>query len=342
MGGVGGGPPVDTAVATRMPAWARAVVFLLGGTSVASLLAWVYGLGSFRVWFLAVSLPGQLALAAVALWVARRDDLEELRVLLLAGFLGGLVGTIGYDLFRVPFALAGLRVLAPIDSYGVLAAGADASSQWTGLLGWTYHVTNGIGFGLAYAMLAPRRHWGWGVLWAMVLESATIVSPFATQYALRTDEGLRLVPIAIAYAAHVPYGLAIGFAVQRPGRTAGAVRSFGRHAVPGLLVAVVAGLVSWLQPWSGGVAAEGRAVADGASAVVIDQRFEPEWLRVAPGECVTFDNRDGVTYEIAAGGTSAVLAPGITQVCFTEPGVHRVRTTDEPYAGGFVIVDDAA
>lgn len=333
---------VDTAVTTRMPSWARVVVFLLGGTSVASLLAWVYGLGSFRAWFLAVSLPGQVVLAVLALWVVRRDDLEELRVLLLAGFLGGLVGTLGYDLFRVPFVLAGLRVLAPIDSYGVLAAGAFESSQWTGLLGWTYHVTNGIGFGLAYAMLAPRRHWGWGVAWAMLLETATVVSPFASQYALRTDEGFRLVPIAIAYAAHVPYGLAIGVAVQRADGWADAVRPLGRAAVPGLVVVVLAGLALWLQPWSGGVAAEGRAVADGASALVIDQRFEPEWLRVAPGECATFDNRDDATYEIEAGATAAVLDPGTTEVCFTDPGVHRVRTTDEPYAGGFVIVDDVA
>lgn len=332
----------STAVASRMPSWARVVVFLLGGTSVASLLAWVYGVGSFRAWFLAVSLPGQLVLAGLALWVARRDDLAELRLLLLAGFLGGLVGTVGYDLARVPFVVAGLRVLAPIDSYGVLAAGTAESSQWTGLLGWTYHVTNGVGFGLAYAMIAPRRHWGWGVAWAMVLETATVVSPFASQYALRTDAGLQLVPIAIAYAAHVPYGLAIGLAVQRPERWADGVRPLGRTAVPGLLVAVLAGLVLWLQPWSSGVAAAGRALADGASAVVVDQRFEPEWLRVAPGECATFDNRDEATYEIEAGATAAVLGPGTTEVCFTDPGVHRVRTTDEPYAGGFVIVDEFA
>lgn len=331
---------MHAAVATRMPTWARVAVFLLGGTSVASLLAWVYGLGSFRGWFLAVSVPGQVLLAAIALWAVRRDDLEELRVLLLAGFLGGLVGTLGYDLFRVPFVLGGLRVLAPIDSYGVLAAGTAASSQWTGLLGWSYHVTNGIGFGLAYAMLAPRRHWGWGVVWAMVLETATVVSPFATQYALRTDAGFRLVPIAIAYAAHVPFGLAIGFAVQRPQRWADGVRPLGRFAVPGLVAAVLAGLVLWLQPWSSGLAAEGRAVAAGPSALVVDQRFEPEWLRMAPGDCATFDNRDDVTYDIEAGATTAVLDPGATEVCFTEPGVHRVRTTDEPYAGGFVIVDE--
>lgn len=333
---------MDTSVATRLPTGPRVAVFLLGGTSVASLLAWVYGLGSFAGWFLAVSVPGQLALVGIALWAVRREGLEEFRVLLLAGLVGGLLGTLGYDLFRVPFVIAGLRVLAPIDSYGVLAAGAEASSQWTGLLGWTYHVTNGIGFGLAYAMLAPRKHWAWGVAWALVLETATIVTPFATEYALRTDEGFKVVPIAIAYAAHVPYGLAIGLAVQRPDGWARDVRRLGRMAVPWLLVAVLAGLTLWMRPWSPGVAAEGRALADGPSAVVVGERFEPEWLRVAPGGCVVFENRDDAVYVVDVDGAPVDLVPGTTEVCFDDPGVHRVRTTDEPYAGGFVIVDEFA
>ena len=39
--------------------------------------------------------------------------------------------------------------------------------------------SRGIGFGIAYAMLAPRRHWRWGVAWALLLETATVVTPFA-------------------------------------------------------------------------------------------------------------------------------------------------------------------
>ena len=34
------------------------------------------------------------------------------------------------------------------------------------------------------------------------------------------------------------------------------------------------------------------------------------------------------------------LPPGESAtVCFAAPGVHRIRTTDTPYSGGFVIVD---
>ncbi len=324
-----------------MPRSHRLAFFLLGGTSVASLLAWVYGLGSFRTWFLLVSVPGQLAMVVLAVLATRRHDRDELRVLLMAGVVGGLLGTLGYDLFRVPFVMAGLRVLAPIDSYGVLAAGATSSSAWTGLLGWSYHFSNGIGFGIAYAMLAPRRHWGWGIAWALLLETATVVSPFASQYALRTEDGFKLVPIAIAYAAHVPYGYALGRVVQRPDGWARDIRRLGGLAVPTMLALVAVGLALWLRPWSPSPDAEaGRALDEGPSALIVGQRFEPEWLRTRVGGCVTFDNRDDEAYEIAAPGVVASVPPGRSEVCFLEAGVHRVRTTDEPYAGGFVIVDE--
>lgn len=319
----------------------RALGFVLGGTSVASLLAWVYGLGTFRGWFLLVSMPGQVLLIVLAVLAVRRKSLAGFRELLLAGTLGGLVGTFGYDLFRLPFVLLGMRVLAPIDSYGLLAAGAAESSAWTGLLGWTYHFANGIGFGIAWVMLAPGRHWRWGVAWAMVLETATVVTPFATLYALRGAGGTNWRAIAIAYAAHVPFGWAVGRAAQDPGAVIGRARAIaGRFAVPGALTGLFAVLVLWQAPWSQTLAVEGAAVADGASALIVDGQFEPEWLRVPIGGCVTFENRDPSTWSIEVDpGSPVALPPGRSIVCFREPGVHRVRTSDRPYAGGFLIVD---
>lgn len=316
----------------------RAVFFLLGGSSVASLLAWVFGLGSFHSWFFAVTLPGQLLLVAAGLWLARQDEFAELRSLLMAGLVGGLVGTVGYDLFRVPFALAGLQVFAPIDSYGVLALGASVSSPLTGFVGWTYHFANGIGFGLAYAALAGRgRHWAWGVAWAMVLETATVVTPFAATYALAG----KWVPIAIAYAAHVPYGLCIGFAVRHADRVADELRAATRWAVPGILVVTFGVLAAWHAPWKSERPVELRGVDDPA-AVVRDGRFEPLWLRVAPGGCVMLRNLDSEAYRLNVGAPQVVRARADATVCFADMGVHRVRSSPEPYAGGFVIVDPYA
>lgn len=314
----------------------RLGIFLLGGTSVASLLAWVFDLGSFSAWFLAVSVPGQVALLALGIWLARRADLADLRTLLIAGLLGGLIGTIGYDLFRVPFVLGGLRVLAPIDSYGVLALDAATSSTTTGFTGWSYHFANGLGFGLAYAAIAGKgRHWGFGLGWALMLETVTIVTPFASTYALSG----KWVPITIAYAAHVPYGLALGWCVQHADRVADEVRTISRLTVPVLLVALFGALAVWHRPWSSQRPAELDGIANPA-AVVREQRFEPEWLRVAPDGCVLLRNLDDRAYELDRGTPATVGASSDTTVCFDEPGVHRVHTTDEPYAGGFVIVDE--
>jgi hypothetical protein len=76
--------------------------------------------------------------------------------------------------------------------------------------------------------------------------------------------------------------------------------------------------------------------------VVRDQRFEPEWLRVEVGGCASVVNLDDAAYVLDRGEPAALPASATTRVCFDEPGVHRVHTVDQPYAGGFVIVDEHA
>lgn len=62
----------------------------------------------------------------------------------------------------------------------------------------------------------------------------------------------------------------------------------------------------------------------------------------APGGCATLLNEDKTAYTLTAASGSPVLESGSKQrVCFTDAGVHRVRTSDAPYSGGFVIVDPA-
>ncbi|MBK5306994.1 MAG: hypothetical protein JJD92_09935 [Frankiaceae bacterium] len=323
--------PPDVATRQRVDV-RRLGVALLGLASVASLLAWVYGLGPFRTWFLLTGLPAAIALPSLGV-VTRRRGPDGLRLALVAGAIGGIAGTIGYDVFRVPFVVSGLRLLAPIDSYGVLLLGADGSSSWTGFAGWAYHFSNGIGFGIAYACVALGRSWRWGVLWGLVLETATIVTPFADAYALRGKWDL----IAIAYAAHLFYGAPLGIIVQR------AVHSDRQRplvlpawvVLGGLLVV----LLVWLRP--GTVSPDdraGRAVAPGPSAVVVAGRLHPEWSRVRPGQCVALLNRDKRPYPLPDGRT--LPAGGRAELCLNGTGVHRVRLSDAPYSGGFVLIDD--
>lgn len=284
----------------------RVLAALCGLLPVGALLAWAFGLGSFRSWFLVVGVPPVLLLAV--LW--RLGD-ERFRLAYTAGVVGGLAGAIGYDLFRVPFALYGLRIFSPIESYGVLVLGADTSSPLTDLVGWSFHFVNGIGFGVAYAMFGLGRSRWWAVAWAMVLETATIVTPFATLYGLAGKWHL----IGIAYAAHAAYGLPLGMVCESAPK---ARRAPLRMSHAGIVVAIlVVGLLAWHRPFS--------SMPDpgpGYDARIVDGRFQPEWIRVREGGCAVV--RDGDQRR---------------EFCFDDPGVHRVRLTGEPYSGGFVIVE---
>jgi hypothetical protein len=291
-----------------------------GVLPVFALVLWSYGAASFRALFLALGVPSVTWLVAVA-WRVRD---ERFRLAFASGVAGGLLGTIGYDLFRVPFAMGGLRVFAPIESYGVLILGADTSNGLTHFAGWSFHFLNGIGFGVAYAMVALGRNRWWAVAWAMALETGTILTPFATTYGLAGKWHL----IAVAYAAHVAYGLPLGSVVATAPRARSAPLTVGYAA--GAVVLLLAVLVVWHRPF---------AVPDsGARARVVDGRLRPEWLRVAPGGCAAIHNDDPVAYAVR--GTA--LPPGATTtVCFPDEGVHRIKLTGEPYSGGFAIVDPA-
>jgi hypothetical protein len=315
------------------------VVGLLALLPVASLLAWVFGLGRFSVWFWGLSFPAIVAVVVIGSVATRNGARPSLRMALVAGVVGGLLGTVGYDLFRVPFHLAGYRLLAPIDSYGVLLLDARTSSAVTGLAGWAYHFSNGVGFGIAFAVVALGRRWYWAVAWAMVLETATVATPFAGTYAIAGKWNI----IAIAYAAHVAYGLPLGRWVEHAGRLVPELTEALRRPVGVSLGVTAMGLLAWHQPWSADANDRaGQRVGAGPSAVVRNGRFAPKWLRVGIGGCALFRNDDSAAYALAGVAGAPSLEPGVTtRVCFRDEGVHRVRTSSKPDAGGFVIVDPA-
>jgi hypothetical protein len=326
-------------VISRREQLITALCALLSLLSVAALLAWAYRFGTFRSWFLAVSFPATIMLAAIGVWAARSADHSRLRAAFICGVAGGVLGTVGYDIVRIPFVAAGLRLFAPIDSYGVLMLGADSSSPWTGLAGWSYHFANGIGFGIFYAMVALERRWYWGVLWGLVLETATIITPFATTYSLAGKWGL----IAIAYGAHLAYGYPLGKVVEAGRSFAKGALEFSPRVITGILLVVGAGLVLWHRPVvTPSDIREGQRVAEGPSAVVVNGRFKPEWMRLAPGGCATVRNDDDERYVVKTAKGAPALPPGqSTKICFDQPGVLRVPISPKPYSGGFVIVDPA-
>lgn len=308
----------------------------LGGTSVASLLAWVYGITSFDTAFVAITLPGTVLLIATAFAAG-----TDVRRVMAIGAVGGLIGTLLYDVVRIPFVVVGrLLVLSPIESYGVLASGASHSSPATDFVGWSYHFSNGIGFGIAFAAIGLRRHWAWAVGYSLVLETATIVSPFADAYQLH---GKYLI-IAIAYGAHVPFGLALGAACQHPERTIRRLDAFGRRTAPALVGGCAVVLALWLGPWRTDAAIErATEVSERPSMAFVDGALEPEFVVTDDDGCALVGNLDDEVHQFHLRDAPDVdVPPGALVEACVEPGVHRVHMVDDAYGGSFLIFDDTS
>jgi hypothetical protein len=316
------------ALSSATEGWLTGAVALLALLNVAPLLGWVFGFGAFSTWFVRLTLPALVALAVIVVVAFRTPAYERLRLVFMLGSVGGLLGTIGYDLFRVPFVLAGRQVLAPIESYGVLLLDASSSSDVTAFAGWSYHFANGICFGIAYAAVALGRSMWWAVLWALVLETATIVTPFATYYQLTGKWDV----IAIAYAAHIPYGLALGWMTARPLERRRQLDEIGPWAVPAALLGLVVVLLVWLRPWQATSAPAGFDLGSG--------RFAPTWVRVPTGTCVEIRNTgdEDLTVTGRPNGPT-VPAGGTAQVCMADPGVFRLGVEGRAWSGGYVISD---
>ncbi len=299
-----------------------------------ALLAKVYGVASMQTVTLWVFLPCAIGLLLAWLW-GRRGGPSELADALVIGSLGGLIGTFGYDLIRVPFMLAGLRVFAPIEAYGVWIASAAQSSVWTDLTGWAYHFSNGITFGVMYALVARGRHWGWAVGWAMVLETIALVSPFGTIFNLSGNP----TAIGIAYLGHVAYGVPLGLLVQRWEQT----RSWLSTVPKGLKVgAILFGGVALLGPALRTAPHERDARRIEASLLVEGTHLNPGWLRVDRGDRVGLINgSDTFVYLDLPPARSFALNAGERATLVPDSsGIFQIRVrTDGRTHSSFLIVE---
>lgn len=188
----------------------RWIALALCAPSGASLLVHLFGSAPLSATVPFVVLPSLVGLVVVAWLAVRRGD-TDLAHMLQVGLAGGLVGTIAYDLYRVPFQWAGHRVFVPIQIYGIWILDAHSSTPLTDLVGRLYHFSNGITFGIAYALCVPGRHWIGGIVWGLILETIALVTPFGRIFALRGNVSA----LAIAYTGHIAYGLPLGWLTHR-------------------------------------------------------------------------------------------------------------------------------
>jgi len=179
---------------------AALVPFVLGAASIGSLLLYFYGvtsMGEGARWLL---LPALVLLAVFVLAMARRDaDLAE-RV--IAGVWAGAIATFGYDVVRVPIAVSGVPVFKAISYFGTLILDQVRPTVASEIVGWGYHLSNGIGFALMYAMMVKKPRLWSAMLWGVTLEAAMLATPYAEVF------GYRMTPkfLAVTIGSHLVYG----------------------------------------------------------------------------------------------------------------------------------------
>ncbi len=200
----------------------RSIVFLLAATSIWCLLAEFYGLCSMRTFTLWISLPAMALLSgSVVLDLARGDRALARNVIL--GAVAGLVAAVAYDVFRLPFVFANdlgiahvvppLKLFKVFPRFGAMILGQTIEqpsySLGAQLIGWTYHFSNGLTFGVMYAAMVgqpSRRHWLWAVVMAVGLELWMLLSPYPKTFAIHVTPTF----IAVTLAAHLVFGVVLG------------------------------------------------------------------------------------------------------------------------------------
>ena len=205
----------------------RALVFFLAATSIWCLLAEFYGLCSMRHFTFAILIPATIVLVAMAIVDRWKGD-RQLWVGVKIGAIAGLVAAFAYDIFRLPFVFAqawhltsivpAMNLFKVFPRFGAMILGEPINqahySVAAQLVGWSYHFSNGITFGVMYAALIgdPRRHgWGWAVLMAVGLELAMLFTPYTGFFAIP----LTATFVVITLAAHMVFGVAMGTMARR-------------------------------------------------------------------------------------------------------------------------------
>jgi hypothetical protein len=204
----------------------RLLVFILSATSIWCLLAEFYGLCSMRTFTFAILLPASAALVILAVLDRIRGDGELWRGVVL-GAVAGLIAAVAYDVFRLPFVFArewhisslvppmGLfkvfpRFGAMILGEPVEQASYSMAAHW---VGWIYHFSNGITFGVMYVAMigdAARRSWLWAVLLATGLEMAMLFTPYPQFFAIP----LTTLFVVVTFTAHLVFGVALGLVTK--------------------------------------------------------------------------------------------------------------------------------
>jgi hypothetical protein len=212
----------------------RALVFFLAATSIWCLLAEFYGLCSMRTFTFAILIPSTALLVLITAMDFVKGDRRLFRAVMI-GAIGGFLAAVAYDVFRLPWVLGAADHVGPwwlrlplfkvFPRFGAMILGETFSattpdSQFSlaaHLVGWVYHFSNGVTFGVMYMALigdATRRTWLWAIALAAGLELALLFTPYIDFFRLSKTSLF----VVVTLTAHMIFGVAMGLYTRNASR----------------------------------------------------------------------------------------------------------------------------
>ena len=98
---------------------------------------------------------------------------RQVRRRIIVGTVSGFVATIAYDLVRLVLVKLGGLNMSPFEAWRLFGIGlvGDGTAQAIIMIaGTTFHLCNGIAFGIAFTVAFGQSGPWAGILWALVLE----------------------------------------------------------------------------------------------------------------------------------------------------------------------------
>jgi hypothetical protein len=192
-------------------AWALLALLLPLGSAAALVVHILTGLSLYA----GIAILGGFGGAGFAFWwrqlvpPARRE--LGLRIKAAAGV--GFVATLAYDFSRFALDSVWAAPINPFEAwpvFGELLTAAPRGSWLALAVGATYHLVNGVGLGVAYALVVKRPGPISGVLWGLGLELVMALL-YPSWLRIRALEEF----LTISIFGHVIYGFTLGMLGRR-------------------------------------------------------------------------------------------------------------------------------
>lgn len=164
----------------------------------------------------------------IIIWISGSRQLErQVRY----GILGGLIGTIGLEIFREGGFMLGTMPGQLPKLMGVLLLDRFAfGPNWvSNIAGWSYHFWNGIAFGVIFSLLFGKPRIWIGAAYGFIIGLGFLAGPVVTSLGVGrfgANFGISF-PITVTLA-HLAFGVGLGLVLRM---NSGEVSSLLQHGV---------------------------------------------------------------------------------------------------------------